>query len=391
VRQRQREAASEAAQARLLLAERLREQMPEIERSTLTRLQGISEAPERPDPDYAEGLRSATSAALEYLLAGVERCETDSLHPPPAVLVQARLAARSRVPLDTVLRRCFAGHALFSDFLMGELEHLKQADPELPKRLLREQAVLFDRMLAAVSEEHLRETTSRAGATRRRARLIERLLAGEPLSAAELGYEMQAHHLAVVAKGPRAAEAVRELAAAFDRRLLVLLRNGEVLWAWLAGRKPLDSADVLRRASVARPPELHLAVGEPGEGPEGWRLSHRQARAAFPVALRGEKQVVRYADVAILATAIHDELLAISLPKLYLEPLAQGHDGGALLRKTLRAYFLAECNAASAAATCGVSRQAVNGRLRTIEARLGRSLASCRPELEAALQMDALS
>lgn len=140
--------------------------MPEIERAALARLRGISDAPERPDPDYAEGLRLGASAALEHLLAGVERGDADSLPPPPAVLIQARRAARSRVGLDTVLRRCFAGHSLFNDFLLGEVERLGDAWPELAKRLLREQAALFECMLTAVSEEYLREEEEQLRARR---------------------------------------------------------------------------------------------------------------------------------------------------------------------------------------------------------------------------------
>jgi hypothetical protein len=184
------------AGTRVLLVERLRGRWCEIEEAAITRLYGVSAAPERPDPDYAEGLRSATSAALAYLLAGVEQGKTEDLQLPPAVQVQARLAARNRVSLDIVVRRCFAGHALFGDFLMGELECLGDAEPELPKLLWREQAALFDRMLRAVSEEYQREAASGAAATdKRRTRLVERLLAGEPMDASDLRYGFEVHHL----------------------------------------------------------------------------------------------------------------------------------------------------------------------------------------------------
>lgn len=383
-----RRAGSQPPSTRSLLGERLHERMPEIEGAALTRLYGVSDAPERPDPDYAEGLRSATRAALEYLLAGVERGDTDSLHPPPAVLVQSRIAARNRVGLDTVLRRCFAGHTLFGDYLLEELERLKGAESDLPKRLLREQAALFDRMLAAVSEEYAREATSRSPTTeKRRARLVERLLAGEPLDTADLGYELTASHLAVLAKGPGAAEVMRQLARAFDRRLLVLPREEDVLWAWLGGRDPLDPAEVLRCASATHPPELCLALGEPGEGAEAWRLSHRQAAAALPIALRGRESAVCYRDVALPAAVLQDDLLATSLHQMYLEPLERERDGGEVLRETLRAYFVAGRNVSSTAAALGVNRSTVATRIGAIEARLDRPLFSCRADLETALRL----
>ena len=70
-------------------------------------------------------------------------------------MVQARIAARRGVGLDTVLRRYCAGYALFGDFLIEEAQEALQG-PAL-KRLLRIQASLFDRVIAAVCEEHRRE------------------------------------------------------------------------------------------------------------------------------------------------------------------------------------------------------------------------------------------
>jgi len=84
---------------------------------------------------------------------------------------------------------------------------------------------------------------------------------------------------------------------------------------------------------------------------------------------------------------VQDGLLTESLRTLYLEPLEAGRDHGETLRETLRAYFNAERSAASAAAVLGISRQAVGGRLRMVESRIGRPLGSCIAELEIALRL----
>jgi hypothetical protein len=47
----------------------------------------------------------------------------------PILLVQARLAARSDVSLDIVLRRYFAGYSLLGDFLVGEADRLGWPTP----------------------------------------------------------------------------------------------------------------------------------------------------------------------------------------------------------------------------------------------------------------------
>jgi len=115
----------------------------------------------------------------------------------------------------------------------------------------------------------------------------------------------------------------------------------------------------------------------------GWRLTHRQAQAVLPIARRSGKSCLRYADGALLASLLQDDLLATSLQERYLSPLASERDGG----RTLRAYFAANRNASSAAAALGVNRYTIANRLRIVEERVGRSLASAGAEIEAALRL----
>jgi hypothetical protein len=288
-----------------------------------------------------------------------------------------------------VLRRYIAGFTVLSDFLVEVAE-----DGELVgggstlKRLLRTQAALFDRLVAAVADEYAREADCRPGSSEeRRAEHVCRLLAGEPLDTTELDYDFDATHVGVIASGPGAREAVRELAAALDRRLL-LIRHGETtVWAWLGGRRPTDLERLERHISSSWPSQVSIAIGEPARELGGWRLTHQQARASFPIALRSSDPLVRYADVALLASVLQDDLLATSLRQLYLGPLEAARDGGEALRNTLRAYFAAERNVSSAAAILGVSRQAVAKRLRMAEEAIGRPLGLCSTELEVALRI----
>jgi PucR C-terminal helix-turn-helix domain/GGDEF-like domain len=376
------------ARARAELAGRLRGRWEEIEQAAGARLRGIAKASGPLDPEYAAGLHAATSAALEHLLAGVERGEGRSQKPPQAVLNQARLAARYGVSLDTVVRRCFAGYTLFGDFLIEEAESGGLLQSAATKRLLRSQAMLFDDLVAAVTEEYSREAEAEAlrdSPEERRADLVKRLLAGEPLDVPELEYELGGHHIGAVVKGPGAGEAMEGLAAALDRRLLAVAGEEEAVWAWLGGGDPIDPSVLQNAAVKALPARTSLAFGESGQGPEGWRLTHGQARAALPIALRGEEPIVRYSEVALLASVVRDDLLAASLQRLYLAPLEAERDGGESARDTLRAYFRAGRNASSAAVSIGVDRSTVASRLRAIEVRLGRPLSACAAEMEAAL------
>jgi hypothetical protein len=148
-------------QARAKVALRLEARREEIEAAVMTRVYAVAD-PSDLDPTYAEGLKAAVTAAVDYGLLAIELGEERSSSPPPILLAQARLAARAGVPLDTVLRRYFAGHALLGDFLIEVAEEGRPLTGATLRRLLRAQAALFDGLIATVSEEYGREG-SRAG------------------------------------------------------------------------------------------------------------------------------------------------------------------------------------------------------------------------------------
>ena len=197
-------------------------------------------------------------------------------------------------------------------------------------------------------------------------------------------------HLGLVAVGLDAAPTIEEAAGAADCQALLVDAAGGMLWGWFGspnggGRDPAEALLGQRWT-----PGITLAIGEPGEGPAGWRRTHRQARAALAVACAGGGSPVRYRDVALLASALRDELLAASLLELYLEPLEGSREDGETLRRTLRAYFQANRNLSRTGETVGATRQAVARRLQAIETRLGRPISECGPELELALRYEAL-
>ncbi len=381
--------ADDSRLASTALAARLRERLPEIRAAVTTRVYSISDPREVSDPAYLEGLNAALTAAVDHRLAVLEDGERRAPAVPAVLIAQARLDARDGVSLDTVLRRYFAGNALFGDFLVEEAERAEVPSSTL-RRLLAEQATLGDRLLAAVSAEHAREAKNRPrNAAERRRECVKRLLAGELVDRSELGYDLDAHHLAVMAKGDGAAEAMRALAGILDRRLLAVCREEEPIWAcWLGGGQPLEAERALKALAEVPLDRVVVTVGEPGEGLAGWRFSHRQAKAALPIAERRGQAVVRYADVALIASILGDDLVSTSLRRIYLEPLEGARDGGKVARETLRAYFAADRNVSSTAAALGVDRRTVTNRIRAIEELFGRPLREISTDLETALRLD---
>lgn len=373
------------------LSERLWARREEIEEAAWTRICAVADPREVGDPAYVQGLGTAVSAALEYGLQGLRASEEHLPPVPVALIAQARLAARNRIGIDTVFRRYLAGYTLLGDFLAHEAAELELPSAAL-ETLVHIQAAALERLLAAVSEEHALEARSSASRPQQhRLRLVERLLAGEPADASELRYPFEASHLGLVAAGPGAEALVRDLACASGRLVLAIHPAKDTVWAWLAGRRPLDSSEVLEIASAKATEGAAIAIGEPAPGLPGWRLTHRQAAAAAPIARRGAHPAVRYVDVALLAAALGDELLAASLRRSYLQPLGCERDGGRACRETLRAYLRSEGNVSAAAAALHASRNTVGSRLHAAEQAIGRPLAECSAELEVALDLESLA
>jgi PucR C-terminal helix-turn-helix domain/GGDEF-like domain len=364
------------------------------------------------DSEYVNGLRTAVAAAVEFGLAGIERGEERAGEIPAEAVAQARLAARSGVSLEAVLRRYIVGHALLWDYVMEEADRVQRAGQASGLReMSRAQAALLDQLVIGVTREHVAEL-QRAGRSREH-RLLERvrmLLAGERQDVggvapggvdAELGYDIGGWHLGVIARGRECEPALRGVAQVLDRRLLCVAPGEGVAWAWLGGQHALSVAELERAVCEGerngggflrgeQDRGVALAVGEPAQGLEGWRVTHRQAQDAMAVAARRPRALTRYADVALLASALKDETLARTLIEVYVAPLVDTRGGDEVLLRSLRAYLAAERSVSSTAAALGVARRTVESRLRAIEERLGRALHPCPAELEVALLLDEL-
>ncbi|HEY5814995.1 MAG TPA: helix-turn-helix domain-containing protein [Solirubrobacterales bacterium] len=376
-------------EARAALAESLRAHREEVVGAALARTYSITDARSVADPEYAAGLRAAVDSALEFAIEAIEHGQRSPPPIPDALLAQVRRAARNGIALDTVLRRYLAGYTIFLDFLAQRAEEDELLTPGALQGILRSLATPFNRLVAVLTDEYNREAEERTdSAERRRLRCVERLLAGDLADPSELAYELEGHHLGIAACGPGASSALREAASALQCRVLIVTPDERTVWAWFGSRRGIDPT-CLEELLAERPPHSSIALAEPADGLGGWRLTHRQAKAVLPIALRSPGPV-RYRDAALLTALCSDDLLATSLQRLYLAPLAQERDDGAVLRQALRAYFDAGQNVSSAAAALGVDRHTLANRLRLIEELVANSLADCAAEMSAVLRMEEL-
>jgi hypothetical protein len=326
---------------------------------------------------------------VDYALISIELGEDWAGPVPVAAAAQARMAARAGIRLDTVLRRYAAGDRLIGEFVVDEAGRFPN---EVVRQVLRAQGPHVDRLMASVAAEYMEELElMRRSPAQRVAERVQRLLEGDaPLDAAGLDYEFDAWHLGLIAAGPRADVAARTLAAGLSRQALVVPRGYDGAWVWLGGREKPGRDEVERYLSAGVLGDVSLAVGEPRRGLEGWRLTHQEAQAARLVAMRQPMQLVQAREVVLLSAVLRDDFLEKSLRQTYLAPLDEHGDSAMVLRGTLRAYFAAGFNAATAAAALEVDRHTVQRRLRKVEEALGRLLHSCHAELAVALRLEEL-
>jgi hypothetical protein len=372
---------------RAAVAVRIRECRPEIVQAVLARSEALLAPIQGLDTEFWEAQRTAVGAAVDYGIEAIEFGEARCRDVPAIFHAQARLTARSSVSLDMMMRRYFAGYVLLGDYLMREADKCSLNGGAL-QCIMRDTAAVFDRLISTIAEEYQREAQGFISTPEERmAARVRSLLSGELLEAADIDYEFEAWHLGAVASGGCSSEVLREMAQRLDRRLLLVRPDDGTLWAWFGGRRAVDPENLDAVLSSVWPDESVLALGEPAKGLAGWRLTHRQAQAVLPVARRSANGRVQYADAALLASVLQDDLLIGSLQERYLAPLAEERDGGATLRATLRAFFSSDRNVSSAAALLGVNRHTVTNRLRIVEERIGRSLSSAGAEVEAALRL----
>jgi hypothetical protein len=363
--------------------------LAEIEDAIFARARTLAGPIGEEDAEYVAGLRATVSESLDFALVHIEKGEEWTGPIPSTAAEQARRAARAGVRLDTVLRRYAAGDRLLGDFVMDEDDRFPS---QVLRKVLRVHGPQVDRLMAAVATEYMDEVARmRRSPTQRLAERVQRLVAGEsPADVGGLEYAFDAWHLGMIVKGNKAEACSRALAAGLGSQILIVPRGDGIVWAWLGARRPVAAPDLERLLSDGVAGDASLAVGEPRHGLDGWRLTHREAQAAQEVMLHKPQRIIRARDVMLVAAVLRDEALARSLLDTYLAPLEGHGDSGAVLRETLRAYFSAGLNAATAAAALAVDRHTVQRRLRKVEEALGRLLPDCHAELMVALDLEEL-
>lgn len=341
-------------------------------------------------PELHEPLRQLTRESVRVEQMAFARRELPDECPAVDAEI-ASWAARLEGPVSLVIDGYRRGHQVQWEGWF-ELVEGEDCEPELRRELLERGSRFFFAYagrvshLAANQYERERDRLLRSR-EQRRMHLVGELLRGRDVDAGALGYDPSAHHVGVVAWGPQAAQAARELASLVDRRLLAVEVVEETWWAWLGGDRPLDDAAERHLRGYRPPPGARLALGGQRPGAPGFSATHRQAALAHRVALNTQAPLTHHDDVALEGLAGADEDQAREFVARELRGLEGDDARTQQLRDTLAAYLSSGLNAAAAAAALGVHYKTVVHRLAAVEERTGRRVTERRAELEVALRL----
>jgi hypothetical protein len=370
----------------------MREKAGVLEDTLFNRLRALAESVGK--GGHRDEVQAAIRACLEYGFASIELGLNRCPPLPPEAGTHARVVAGRGTSTSILQDRYIAGHTLFKKFLWDERGSVRSRSDGGFGEALTASNVAFEKLVSFVRIEHEEELAEmNASPDARLLKHIKQLLAGKLIHPpSDIPYNFHGTHIGVVGTGPDVRDEIGRLAEALGagQKLVVPVTPNEV-WAWIGfQREPSASKlDQVLRADWG--PAVRTGIGEPATGPDGWRQTHRQAAAAFPVATLLDRTTLRYRAGAMHASILSNDVFRSFLEQAFLIPLASGRDEGRMLRRALRAYFAANRNRTSAAFALGVSRQMLSKYLSQAEERIGQPLHQCAPELEAALLLDLTS
>jgi hypothetical protein len=296
---------------------------------------------------------------------------------PADSALMARLWARDGQSLAGLFDALFLGQELFSECSTDVIEATVE-DPESRWIMLRDAHARVAGYMQRVSQlfrvvyEHERSELLTVHAPPPAATLVGRVLNGDNVDSAQLGYRLEGPHVALVADS---SQALHHLARHTGRELLDVSGRSEVAWGWLGGETSMSDTDLDALVSWHRSREGRVGFGEPAIGLDGFRSSFSNALAAWRIACALHLPVVRFADESLLIAVTRNHHYAHIFVEHYLGDLSEP------LRQAVRAYVELGQNVASASARLGRSRRTVERQLRRVEDRLGRPIRDCASEL----------
>jgi hypothetical protein len=335
-------------------------------------------------PEFTIGAFLGATEAMDMMLESFDAGLEWSPKLPPETATMIRFLAREEVPMALVLRFSSLVGGVFLETMFNTVGDV---DAKVALHFMASWGTgHLDRLIKLFAAEYIdEERRLNSSPTRELRGRVGRLLKGGTNEAADLGYRMNAWHTGLIVTGDKGDLVCRRLAEKLGCDLLIVPDAEGTYWAWLAAQSRVEVATIERALPAAGVPAI--AAGEPREGANGWRLTHKEALSALPVARLEGPGLVRHSNIALLASALCDAATGRSLMDRYLTPLDSYRDADEL-RGTLRTYFGLSCNAVSTASALGVNRHTVQRRLKRVEEAVGEPPSVRQAEFGVALELE---
>jgi len=356
------------------------------------------------DPALVAQLHASTAAHLRVFLGELLGGEPTLVLPAQVVDLAVALARR-QIDLGVLLKVYRVAHQTVWDYSKGLIAELADAPRAAALTILWEHgAARIDNSIEQLITVYTTERdAAMEGMVARRMATIQAVLAQESASAdvvsRDIGYQVRGTHVGLVlwAHGDPTDETPAKIDAyarqisdrlCVDRPLVVSASRTE-LWAWLAVPTGFDPG-ALRQAMLplAVDRQLRVTAGSPASGLNGFRRTHRQARAAQNLVIdaRSAATFTDYADVELVSFLAADKENAEALVNRELGALRGRDAASCRIRETLACYVAHGGNVEATAAALTVHKNTVRYRLAQAEQALAHPLTERRTDLDVALR-----
>ena len=376
-----RAAKAQAVQLLRQLAVEHEHSQPELANAILDRLR--ESVPEFfADEDVAYDMQGAVRANADrfgHLLSHAPARMSKQLPVEAADLLQSTI--QHGIPLISLLEAYRTAQGLALEWWQSRLEqHAPPALLPLAARTLGELILTYVDTAAAqirASYEEQRRTLDNSPEGRR-AHLIRRLLAGEPLdidaAARTLNHPLTAYHIALVlwrtgdgaTHTPFADVLDTILAALGPVRALTMPETRQRTYAWLSTSARLDPAPL---RNVGIPDDIRVGTSAVRTGSDGFVQAHLEAvRTATIMRERDDSsgRIATYEQFELVALLSRDTDARDRFLKRLLGPLAYASADALRARQTLRVFLACGSSPTRAARQLGVHRNTIAYRLNTL-------------------------
>jgi PucR C-terminal helix-turn-helix domain/GGDEF-like domain len=360
------------------------------------------------DDQRVVGLLSASVAAnvatvLHVLEHGID---PERVEAPAAAIEYARRLAQRGVPMVALVRAYRIGQARFLQWCFDELGGDGSDGPVRAEaaRLMTERSFIYidrvsEQVISIYEQERDRWLNNRATV---RAARVRAILAGHDvdvdLSESTIDYRLRRRHLGLVAwvreptRGDddlvvleRTATTIAQRAGCRSKPLFIPFDEASA-WVWLPLQADGSPADGVAAATPEGP--VRVALGEPADGIDGFRSTHRQALLAQMVALAAGpdgRLVTAFADIRPLALMASDVGAVRGWVLDTLGELTVDDEQHERLRTTLRVFLSTGGSYTATADRLMMHKNTVRYRVNRAEEIRGRSFHDDRLGVELAL------